>query len=55
MVSGGVIKFECVNDLETTTSGIDNIAPTSLTNAVLDSYNNINFNDYTSRYEATSD
>jgi hypothetical protein len=54
-MGGSVVRFECVDYAESSTSGNDRIAPTVLTAATLASYKTINFNAHVPRYEAAAD
>ena len=54
MYSGGVIKFQCVDYAEASTSSNDIIGNTALSSSTLQSYKTINFNGHIKRYESIS-
>lgn len=50
---GGVLKFQCLDNSETSSSANDIIANTALSSSVLASYKSIDFTSHTTRYETT--
>jgi hypothetical protein len=53
-MGGSVVRFECVDFGETSSSGNDRITQAVPTTATLASYKNINFNAHVPRYEAVA-